>query len=217
MTPKSPEELIAVLSERLQPVRPVTALRWQLLTVIAVCGASAVAVAGWLGLHPVEVVERGAVSAWLSGALGLLGISGLVLALAARIPGRESLVRVSAGGSTVALAIAAGLCVALREAIHDSGTRQEFFRCSTSALMFAVPVALCAGAWVMRGAPWRPRSTGLALAIGAAAIGGLLVHLSCPSPTPWHWLLAHAFAPLAIGACVGGVLARLLDSGRQRQ
>ena len=216
MAAKSPEELIAELSERLHAVRPVTALRWQLSTVIAVCGAAALAVWAWLGLHPIEVMERGATSAVLGGALALAGLSALVLALAARIPGRESLVRVSGLGGAIAGAIAAGLCVALRDSIHDLGTREELVRCSSTALLSAVPVAICASVWAARGAPWRMRTTGFAISIGAAAIGGLLIHFSCPSPTPWHWILAHALAPLAIGTCVGAVLARLLAAAGAR-
>jgi negative regulator of sigma F NrsF-like protein len=213
---ESPEELIAALSERLQPVRPVTALRWQISTVLAVCAATAWAVAAWLGLHPIGVVERGAISASLAGALALAGLSSLTLALAARVPGRESLVRASASGAALALAIAAGLCVALRDSVHDFGTPEQLLRCASSALLSAVPVALCASGWAMRGAPWRARSTGFAISIGAAAIGGLLIHFSCPSPMPGHWLLAHALAPLAVGACVGWLLSGLLTRARAR-
>jgi hypothetical protein len=52
----------------------------------------------------------------------------------------------------------------------------------------------------------------LGVALGATALGGLLVHLTCPSPDPWHWLLAHALAPalggLALGAAAGWLLTR---------
>ena len=84
------------------------------------------------------------------------------------------------------------------------------------ALLVAIPLGVVAARLSLRGAPWRPAATGVSLAIGAAAVGSLLVHAACPSPSASHWLAAHALLPLATGAAVGaGVSWWLARSARR--
>jgi hypothetical protein len=42
------------------------------------------------------------------------------------------------------------------------------------------------------------------------SLGALLVHLSCPALGGWHWLIAHALAPIASAVPVGLLAARAL-------
>ncbi|HTO71266.1 MAG TPA: NrsF family protein [Myxococcota bacterium] len=199
----TPERLIARLSDELAPVRPLAALRRQVLAVAATGALCALGVALWLGLHPFDVLSRGAFSAALAGALALVAGGGVLLALAARIPGREPLAKAAGAGAVVGLAVVAALCL-VAAASRGVGSADPLVPCSERSLFLALPIALCVGALALRGAPWRPGITGLAAAVGASAAGGLLIHLSCPSPSLWHWLIAHALAPLLVGT-LGGV------------
>jgi len=63
----------------------------------------------------------------------------------------------------------------------------------------------------LRAAPWRPRVAGLGLAIGATSLGALLVHLSCVSPSPWHWMIAHVLVPLSAAVPLGLLVASVFD------
>lgn len=54
---------------------------------------------------------------------------------------------------------------------------------------------------------WRPVASGFLLAVGAAAGGALLTHLSCVSDSARHWLFGHTVGPLLIGVIAGALLA----------
>ena len=205
---RSTEELVARLVEGLDPVRPVAPLSLQILAVGGIWVATAAAVAVWLGLHPLGVLERGGISATVAAMLAWLGASGLLLGLACRIPGRERL----AGGAAAGLAGGASILGAVLLALRD-GPVDPFAQsasCIGRSILLAAPSGLLAMALTLRGAQWRPWVTGLGLATGAASLGGLLVHLSCPSPDAWHWLLAHALAPASAGLLLGSVAAWIL-------
>jgi hypothetical protein len=186
---RSSEALVARLAATLEPVRPIRPLHRTLLAVAGVWGATAFVVASWLGLHPVAVLARGEISTAFAAALAGIGVAGLTLGFACRVPGRERLAWTAGAGIVLGLAL------------------------------LAIPSGALATALARRGAPWRPRVAGLGLALGATCLGGLLVHLSCPSPSPWHWLLAHVLAPLAaglpLGLATGGLLDRLSRGSRR--
>lgn len=209
--PRASEDLVARLAARLEPVRPVAALHRQVLAVAGVWAASAAAVAAWLGLHPLAVVARGGVSAGLCGALALVGFAGLTLGLASRIPGRERLALAAGGGVALGVGGALALGIFLPGALADAGPLALCMDCAGRSLLLAVPSGLLAAALALRGAPWRPHAAGLGVAVGAVSLGALLVHLSCPSPSAWHWLVAHALGPLAAGVPIGLLAAWALD------
>ena len=108
-------------------------------------------------------------------------------------------------GSSVALGVTIVVAVAflLPGSIADAGTLAESMDCVGRCLYLAIPSGLLAMVLAVRGAPWRPRMAGFGLAVGATYLGALLVHLSCPSPSPWHWLIAHALVPLFTGVAIG--------------
>jgi hypothetical protein len=211
---RSTEELVARLAAELAPVRPVLRLRHQALAVAAGFAASAAGVGVWLGLDPVAALGRGAISATLAGALALVGVGGVALGLAARIPGRERISRVAAAAICAGGVTAAALALAHAASGAESGALAPALaqsgHCAARSLLLAIPSGLLALALARRGAPWRTAATGLGLAAGAVSLGALLVHLSCPSPSAWHWLCAHALLPWLAGVPVGALAAWML-------
>jgi hypothetical protein len=207
---RSTEELLARLAEDLEPVRPLAPLHRQVLGVAAIWAVSAALVAAWLGLHPLGVLERGGVSATFAWVLALVGFAGLTLGLACRIPGRERLALAAAGGVAVGVVVVLAVALVLPGSIAEAGPLAQCVDCVGRSLALAVPSGLLAMVLAVRGAPWRARAAGLGLAIGAISLGALLVHLSCPSPSPWHWLVAHALVPLAAGVPLGLLAAWVL-------
>ena len=208
---RSTERLVGRLAGDLAPVRPIAPLHRQALAVFAAWAATTLGATLLFGpAHPLDVIARGAVSASFVGLLGLLAPASLALGLASRIPGRE---RVGWLAAAVGAAALLGLgCVAL--ALGDAAFATPFAQCERCALrsvVLAVPAGLVAGLFARRGAPWRPGLAGAAVALGAAAAGGFLVHLGCPRTDASHWLVGHALAPLAAAAVLGltvGTIAR---------
>lgn len=209
-TTLSTEALVARLAGALEPVRAVAPLHRQMLAVMAIWAGSAAVVAGGLGLHPLAVLERGGISMTLVWVLALVGFAGLTLGLACRIPGRERLALSAAGGVALGVLVVIAVGLALPGSAAGAGTLAQGMNCVGQSLFLAIPPGLLATVLALRGAPWRPRVAGLGLTIGATSLGALLVHLSCPSPSPWHWWLAHALVPLVVGVLVGSIVAWVL-------
>ena len=207
----STEALVARLADELAPVRAIPPQHRQLLAVTAIWAGSAAFVAGWLGLHPLAVLARGGISTTFVWVLALVGFAGLTLGLACRIPGRERLARAAAGGVAIGVLVVSGVGLVLPGSAADAGTLAQGMNCVGESLFLAIPSGMMALVLALRGAPWRPCVAGLGLTIGATSLGALLVHLSCPSPSPWHWWLAHALVPLAVGVLVGFLVAWVLE------
>ena len=204
---QSTERLVGRLAGDLAPVRPIAPLHRQALAVFGAWALTTVAATLLFGAtHPLDVIARGPVSASFVWLLGLLAPGALALGLASRIPGRERVAWLGAGLGAAALL---GLCgVAL--ALGDEAFATPLARCEVCALrslLLAVPAGAVAAYFARRGAPWRPALAGAAVALGAAAAGGFLVHLGCPRTDPSHWLIGHALAPLGVGATVGAAVA----------
>lgn len=201
-------DLVADLVGALEPVRPLPALRWQMAILAGAWVVTALVVAAWQGLHPGLVLDRGTSSAGIAVGLALLAISALVAAIATRIPGRERAVKVAVGGGVLSLglllAVWIGMIGTSVGSIFHAG---EDLRCVGHASLFSAPSGLVAGFLAARGVAWRPVATGFTLALGAAAAGALLTHLSCRSEDAWHWLFGHTVGPLLIGVAAGALLA----------
>jgi hypothetical protein len=109
--------------------------------------------------------------------------------------------------AAVGLAIVAALAISAGGALCDREMLAQGRICCERSLLLAIPSALGAAWFVRGGAPLRSRAAAFGAATGAAALGSLIVHASCRSPLPAHWLTAHALLPLAIGALAGALLA----------
>lgn len=216
---RSTEDLVARLAAGLSPVRPLPPLHRQVLAVAAIWAGSAAVTAAWLGVHPQLALARGGISMTLAGVLVLVGVAGLTLGLACRIPGRERLALVAASAAALGFTVAVAIGLALPGSVADAGTLAQCMPCAWHSLLLAIPSGLLAMLLALRGAQWRHATSGVGIAIGATALGALLVHLSCPSPSPWHWLLAHALLPLASGVPAGLLAAWGLSrrGGRERR
>ncbi len=208
---RSTEEIVARLVDRIEPVRPVPAVRWQVLRVAAVWVATAALVAAWMGMHPLAILQRSGASAGIAVALALVGFAGLTLGLAIRIPGRERLAAWAAGGIAGGLGIVVLIGLLLPGSLADAGSIAQCMDCTAHSLLLAIPSALVATGVALRGAGWRPALTGLGLALGATSLGALLVHTSCASQSPWHWLIAHALLPVLAGIPIGILAAWVFD------
>jgi hypothetical protein len=210
------EAVVARLARDLAPVRPMPALRRQAAAIAAAFAATTGLALVWLGLHPIDALARGGVSAVLACALALTGAGGLALGLAGRVPGSE---RIALGAGIAAalgvLAIAA-VGFAVLDPIAAALAHEWQSDCTVRSLLLAIPPGVAAARLSLRGAPWRPAATGLALALGAAALGSLLVHTACPSPSASHWLAAHALLPLAVGSAAGVLAAWRLARSAER-
>lgn len=200
---QSTEQLVARLVDGLEPVERIPPMRWQLLRVAAIWAATVALIAVWMGVHPVAVLERGWISAGIAVALLLVGIAGLTTALAGRIPGCEHLAIGAAAGIAVGLGIVATVAVSMPGSVADVGTFAQCMDCAGRSFLLAIPSGLIAMALALRGSDWRPALTGLALGTGATSLGALLVHMSCRSENPWHWLVAHALMPVLFGITIG--------------
>lgn len=205
--PRPTEEIVARLARDLAPVQPVAPLRRQALAMSAAWFGSAVLALGWIGLHPLDTIARGALSAALLAALAWIGVAGAAVALAARRPGRERVARAAALAMGLGVAAVAALALCAPGAIGDGEVLAQGGTCSVRALWLAIPCGLLAAYFARGGAPWRPHTAGAGAALGAVALGALLVHASCVSPVPAHWIVAHALVPLASGAFAGALLA----------
>ena len=215
--PRSTEQLVAELVDALEPVRPLPALRWQLLALAGAWLATGFGVALWQGLHPAAVLGRGAASAGVAAGLALLALAGLAGALAARIPGRERLVAVAAAGGILSLGVLLAVWIGLLgTSLAISFRPADDLRCLASASLFSLPAGVLAGVLAMRAVAWRPVVTAFSLAIGACAGGALLAHLACLSDEPWHWLFGHAVGPMLVGVTAGAGLCWLLERQRRR-
>lgn len=201
-------DLVAELVETMEPVRPIPALRWQMAALAGCWIVTGLAVAAWLGLHPAAALDRGVASTGIAVGLALLAASGLTAAVATRIPGRERAVAAAAVGVVLSLGLLLAVWIGMiGTSIGAIFHASEDLRCVGHASLFSAPSGLIAGFLAARGAAWRPVATGFTIALGAAAAGALLTHLSCASDSAWHWLFGHAVGPLLIGVVAGTGLA----------
>jgi hypothetical protein len=217
---RSSEELVAELAGALEPVRPLPALRAQLAVVAAAGLATGAALVVFAGARPVAVLARGALSAAIAADLAALGVAGLAIGLAARVPGREQTVRGALAALAAGGAVLLALLVALLGTPADPGLFAHGRRCMDRSFLLALPTAALAAALAVRGAPWHAWASAAGVTLGASALGGLLVHLTCPSPDPWHWLAAHALVPAfgggALGLAAGWLVSRRARGDRPR-
>ena len=222
MKTTSTDELISSLARGIRPVRPVARLGWQVAGVSAFAAVLSVALVMLLGMRRDEL-GAGAGSApflWMSLGLALLGLGGVVAALASSRPGRERLERYAVTIGFLALALcasAAGLVLVggtpSRGDPGWGGVRE--LPCALFALTLAIPPALIVIRLAASAAPLRPRRTALWAGWGATALGSLAAHLTCRTPGAWHVVLTHAAIPVLGGLLLIAALSALLRRWRR--
>ncbi len=203
-------QLITDLARDLEPVRRIGRVR-DGLRIALLLAAIVAAVAIFIrGLHPdlrVVLAEHSGFQAILAG-LSLIAVGAVVAAIAASVPGRESLTRISLALGLVGVLIAMGVgsAVLLGESSWVSATcsLSDDLSCLGVSCLVALVPAIAVLSYVARAAPYRKYMTILAASVGSVGIGALVVHLSCPCMDGRHLILAHAAAPFA-----GGLLLSL--------
>lgn len=210
------EDVVARLIDELEPVRPMPPLRWQVAAIAAVWAGTGALAALVVDLHPLGALRRGGVSSCVMGVLIVVSVSGLVMGLASQIPGRERLVTGAMVGMMLGLGLAAAVAGVLPGSLADAGSIAQCLDCTSHAILLAVPSGLVALSIALRGAGWHAARTGIGIAIGAASLGALLIHVSCSSESPWHWLIAHAVLPIAVASALGMLAAWFLAAAARR-
>jgi hypothetical protein len=222
MSARTAEEQIHELARNLVPVRPIPPLRLVLGAAIAL-GLAAPIAAHWLlggpGLRPGEgSVSSAPYLATLAG-LVLVSIGALGTALAGAVPGREAASRVGGWMATcgIVLATAGGLWGVFTGDGLAAGDRiTDCLSCIARGLTLSVAPVLLAIAFTVYAAARRPGvGTAVALA-GGVALGSAAVHVTCPSDSPLHWLLAHSLAPVVAVLVLAAPLAALVALGTRR-
>jgi hypothetical protein len=196
------EELVTLLVRDLEATGRLPRLRSQLAALLGGGGLVVLLVLAYRGVRPDVRDLLLAGSAFSLVAAGLLaaalGLSTAVLALAR--PDRGALARrglvLGAGSLLAALSITA---LGFAGAPSASGGRgfHDALVCSASGIVFSAPLSLLAAFLVSTGSPRRVGLAAAVAALGATAFGALGVHLSCSSPSVWHWITAHGLAPVA--------------------
>ncbi len=169
-----------------------------LSALVAIFGAWRTGFAGFAAL-PVG-------SRWvIFGALGTLGCVAAARAVAQWIPGSPARL-----GSAAALALVCLTLLVLFGLLFHDYTTTDFMTagiaCLTTGLIWAVPAALLALAWLRRGWVVNPVAAGVAAGALAGLAGLALLELQCTNFEAFHILLWHVLVvPLsaAAGAALG--------------
>ncbi len=141
--------------------------------------------------------------------LAVAGLAGGAAALAERIPGRSRMVAVCGiaavlgFGWAVGSALAAGFSHGFESTVPIAADRM----CLEKALLLSVvPTTLVIGLLVRGWVAQPGRAAALAL-VGGAAIGSLVMHLSCGLASARHMLIGHTGAPWVLLVLVSVPLA----------
>ena len=161
-----------------------------------------------------DLLGNGPFGAVLAG-LVLAGVAGSIAALAAGVPGRERVVRAGALVALAGVAGAIGTCLAAiaSTGVEYGGTLADHGLCFRNAAYFSLLPAAGLMAFMLRGWVGQPGRAAVVALAGAAGLGALVVHLSCPLSGPQHLLLGHAGVPVVLallGALPLGLLLRRL-------
>jgi hypothetical protein len=132
----------------------------------------------------------------------MMGLGGVVAALALGRPGRESAARGGAVFAMLGLGLAAGIGSYLvfegQSAMMDADGMADM-----TCLLIACAVALLPAIGVMvmagRAAPYRSLVLVIAAAAGTAALGAVTTQATCPFGGLRHLMIGHLLAP-AVGA-----------------
>jgi hypothetical protein len=210
--------MLRELARELEPVRPIPPLR-KVAGVVA--GAFLLALlVGWAlsdSAHGLVPAPRWSTPDFLAVLAGLVAAAGgaSLAAIAGSVPGRDEEARVGRwlGLAGLGVAVLAGCLAAF------SGDGASRVGAVSSAGCFAVALGLGLAPafliWVFlaRTLASRPRRHAAWGAIGAVALGGIVVQATCPTVGGLHMLLGHSLAPIwaaLLLAVPAGSLIRLM-------
>ncbi len=192
------------LARDLTPVERIGRLRMGLLRVFAGWALAACAVLLMKGISANlsdPTLMFGGLGALLLG-LALVGLGGLVAALASSVPGREGTARMgavtAACGALVALGLGATLLVG-SPATSAAPTLYSDVACFLMAVTVALLPAMGALLYVARAVPRRPGAVLFAVGLGAVGLGAFTAEVVCMDMALRHLIVSHALAP-ALGA-----------------
>jgi hypothetical protein len=207
------DDFVRELSRDLTPVERLVGLRSGALGVLAVWGAVTLVALVAKGVSATFAEPGGLASGYgavLVG-LGLVGVGGLVAALAAAVPGREATARAASALLAVGLLLALGLGAWLLSGDPAAAVPPSLgsdLRCLVFGLAFALLPSAGALLYVARAAPSRPAIVLGAVGVGCVALGAFTAQIGCGDPALRHVMVGHALAPL-IGTAVLFVPLRL--------
>jgi len=208
------EDLVTLLVRDLEPTRRIPRLRAQLAALVGVGGLLVLLVAIYRGLRPdtLALLLSGEAFALVAAGLLAAALGALCAALALARPDRDRVARggllCGAGGLALFVGIAV-LCFGEAPSAAGAEAVHAALACSVSGILFAVPLSILAAFLVSTGAARRLGLTAAVAGLGATAFGALAVHLTCPSLSLWHWITAHALAPV-LGAALLAAPVRAL-------
>jgi len=202
------EELVTLLVRDLEATRRIPRLRTQFALLVGGGGLVVFLVSAYRGLRPDAASLLLARDAFTLVAAGLLAaaLGACAAALASARPDREPLARsglLFGGGGLVLAAALTALGFAGTPSAVGGAAFHAALACAVSGIAFSVPLSVLAAFLLSTGAPRHAGLGAAVAALGATAFGALGIHLTCASPSVWHWITGHALAP-ALGA---GLLA----------
>lgn len=215
MSRRTAEDLIAELAVGVAPVRPIPRLRVAaaaMLLAFACAAAAMLTSAGEVGVAIASAPFGAPGFALVLIGLALLAAAALS-ALASVVPGRDSVERSGRVIAVVGIAFAlvGGLVAALQSPPQLAADLASSAACISKVAAVALLPLAVAAAFLSRGLVRRPVfAAGLGV-IGAAALSGLVVHISCRVDGTLHMLAGHAMAPLVLGAALAVPVAWLIS------
>ena len=215
---RSADELIADLTREVPAVRPLPSISRMTASVLVSALPASLILIALMGMR--EDLFSGATPPLFGSVLTslvLIGIGGVVAAIAGAVPGRELLERIAMGTAGIgALVLLLGLGLARGQAglAFDASEVGHSLTCTAYALMLSAPVVVWLSIVVRGAAPGRVARSAAAASIGGVATATLAVQLSCSSGSPCHLALGHFFAPLLAASLLAPLLVavwRTLD------
>ena len=202
-------------TKQLVPVRPMSARRRTVWSVISSGAMFAVLLAiGWMRHPPESAVTTALVGAVVWGCIQ----AAVLWAGMSRPPGRRlprrlrwAVIAVVLAGFFLYLTVAATHVLSPKEFLDSPGSTRSTVVCGIHALVFGLLAAgVLMALW--RGTdPFSPRLTGAVAGLGGGLVGGVALDMTCRSVEAWHLWLGHGLMLVLVVAAGWAVGRRWLS------
>jgi len=199
-------DLIAALTEDLEPVKPVRPAEGAVLIAFAALIAAVASIAvhdWWDGLLTGEASGYFLIT---HGLLLILGAASTVALVSSALPRVGARFDGPLWGAIMLGIVPLGAVMSLLSGesshAHEGLNDPVALMCTTSSLVAGALVLVAAALWLRRGAPVSIERSGWLAGLAAGSLGTLAYGITCPLDTLAHVGLWHV-APVAIGAVVG--------------